>query len=94
MGEKYTSLFILPKGTNKVLTDEGWEFFSSIVLSVDFISTLVSELKLEFDEEFGFIKKYKGVDLDLNAVFANNGGFSHLHMKVYSADVDEVIDRV
>lgn len=94
MGEKYTSLFVLPKGTNKVLTDEGWEFYSKIVFPVDFVSALVSALQLELDEEFGTIKKYKGVGSDLNAMFSEDGGVLHLHIKVYSADLDEVIARV
>ena len=75
------TVFLLPEGSNKVLTDVGWEFASSTFLSEAVTQSLMDSLGLSLTEEFLGIQVYKNELLQANVQKSDMGSVEFIYFQ-------------
>ena len=83
MKGKYQAAFIVPIGANKTLSEDGWEFESSIRLSQEIKKYLIQSLGLRFLESYLGIDAYINDNLKMSVVNDDQGCIESISFQLY-----------
>ncbi len=80
---KYKAAFLLPKGTDRALGEDGWIFTGANHLSADVVDFLVVLLGLALVESYLGMDRYAGDGLQATVVRDDEGKIEHVDFQVY-----------
>ena len=80
---EYKAAFLLPKGTNKTLDEDGWMFSGMKHLSSDVLDFLIGILGLVLEESYLGMDRYVGNSIQATVVYDDDGEIEHVDFHVY-----------
>jgi len=92
MKEKYQAAFIIPIGTQKFLSEDGWEFESPIRLSEEIKDYFVQLLRLEFVENYLDIDVYTNESIKMSVINDEQGCIESISFQLYGESLNNLSD--
>jgi hypothetical protein len=85
--------FIVPKGTNSFLTEEGWYFSPTKPLPANVVTKVLKHFKVALVEEYLEIKKYQNEKTQINVNF-NDGAACEISVRTrpYGVSLEGIRD--
>lgn len=83
MKGKYQAAFIVPIGANKTLSEDGWEFESSVRLSQVIKNYLIQSLELGFLESYLGIDAYTNDNMKMSVINDDQGCIESISFQLY-----------
>ena len=80
---KYKAAFLVPKGSDRTLGEDGWIFTGEKRLSADVVDFLVVLLGLVLMESYLGMDRYIGDSLQATVVHDDEGNIEHVDFQVY-----------
>jgi hypothetical protein len=79
------TIFIVPRGTQSLLTDDGWIFTSSALLRDSVMEKILQEFNVSLVEEFHGIRKFQNDQTQVNIVFSDEGRIAEIALRTATA---------
>lgn len=80
---KYEAAFLVPKGTDRTLGEDGWIFTGAEHLGADVVDFLVVLLGLSLMEKYLGMDRFVGDSLQATVVRDDEGEIEHVYFQVY-----------
>ena len=94
MGDAYKPIFLLPKGANRLLGEDGWEFLSAQRLAPVVVPLLVKKFSLVKIESYLGITSYTGDGLKASVICDDVGLIELISIQVHCGLLDEVLAKI
>jgi hypothetical protein len=91
MTKPYKAVFLLPLGTDKRLSDCGWEFSSRKRLPPTLLLSLADTLHLHKEQSYLGMDVYEGEGLKLTAV-TDRRGIEHVYVQIWSRPKEDFVE--
>ncbi len=88
---KYKAAFLLPKGTNKTLGEDGWMFESDDYLPMEIKSYLVNELRLTLLESYLGINAYINDNMKMSVINDEKGHIENISFQLYKNSLNTLL---
>jgi hypothetical protein len=88
---KSQTFFIVPRGAESTLTDDGWVFSSEASMSRAVLQKIIEHFKLPLLEEFLGIQKFQNGQTQVNAIFGDEGGLTEIYLRSQAAGLSELL---
>ena len=83
---KSVTIFIVPLGATKSLTENGWTFASSMPLSPRIIDKVITHFNVHLIEEYLGIRKFQNEQTQISVVFNDEGAPTEVSVRMVPCD--------
>ena len=94
MGAAYKPIFLIPRGANRLLGEDGWEFLSAKRLAPEVVPLLAKKFSLAKIESYLGITSYTGDGLKASVICDDVGLIELISIQVHCGLVDEVRAKI
>ncbi len=92
--EKYQAAFIIPRGSKKILEEDGWDFMGGDPLPEDIEEFLVSELGVRATEDYLDMRDYAGEGIKASVFFGERKKIENVYFQVLGYTAMEMLERM
>lgn len=87
-------LFVVPRGADSRLTDDGWVFESDAPLSEGVLQMIVDHFDVPLVEEYLGVRKFQNEQIQVNAVARDDGAIGEISVRSSTAALSQHLRKL